>query len=161
LPDWFLVELGAPMIVASTIVPFAILMPFVRRYRDGLQQRLTQFVALESMTELADRRLVGCPFTPRSMPTKLHRDRVIQRFLDRGSDRLNHNCRKQIRNIRSSGIGGRPPCSPTFGYTGSITAASSAHGMIRSMSVRNCARRVVFPYFSNPPSVCCFLEELA
>src|SRR2546421_339747 len=30
--------------------------------------------------------------------------------------------------------------------------------MTRSMSARNCARRVVFPYFSKPLSVCCFIE---
>ena|SRR5438876_1120656 len=43
---------------------------------------------------------------------------------------------------------------------GSTTAMSAGHGSIRSMSERSCARRVVFPYFSNPVSVCCFIDDL-
>src|SRR6266540_657624 len=50
--------------------------------------------------------------------------------------------------MRSSGTAGRPP-SP-FGYTGSMSAQSSLHGTTRSISARNCARRVVFAYLSNP-----------
>src|SRR5580700_11744675 len=65
-----------------------------------------------------------------------------------------------MRSILSSGIGGRPPVSLPFGYAGSIAFASSAHGMIRSMSARNAARRVVFPNFSNPLSVCCFIRSV-
>jgi hypothetical protein len=33
--------------------------------------------------------------------------------------------------------------------------------MIRSMSARSFARRVVFPYFSNPVRVCCLIEVFA
>src|SRR5262249_32585038 len=43
---------------------------------------------------------------------------------------------------------GRP--FPGWGYTGSIRAHSSRHGTTRSISARNCARRVTFVYFSNP-----------
>jgi hypothetical protein len=32
--------------------------------------------------------------------------------------------------------------------------------MILSMSTKNCARRVLFLYFSNPVSVCCFMASL-
>src|SRR5262249_18961535 len=57
--------------------------------------------------------------------------------------------------MRSTPIGGRP--FPGFGYTGSTRAPSSRHGTTRSISARNCARRVVFAYFSKPlpPSVSC------
>ena len=55
-------------------------------------------------------------------------------------------------------IGGRPPFSLVFGYTVCTAAASSGHGMIWFMSARNCARRVVFRYVSNPDSVCCFIK---
>ena len=50
--------------------------------------------------------------------------------------------------MRSKPMGGRP--FPAFGYTGSMRAHSSRHGTTRSISVRNCARRVSFVYFSNP-----------
>ena len=43
----------------------------------------------------------------------------------------------------------------------SFTATSSDQGAIRSMTIRNLARRAVFPYLSNPDSVCCFIEVLA
>src|SRR4029450_11569890 len=65
-----------------------------------------------------------------------------------GSDRLNQCWRKYIRSMRSTPTGGRP--LPAFGYTGSIRAPSARHGTTRSISARNCARRVVFVYFSNP-----------
>src|SRR5215831_5653280 len=56
--------------------------------------------------------------------------------------------------MRSTPIGGRP--FPGFGYTGSMRAHSSRHGITRSISARSCARRVVFVYFSKPvPSVNC------
>src|SRR5215831_11912107 len=57
--------------------------------------------------------------------------------------------------MRSTPIGGRP--FPGFGYTGSMRAHSARHGTTRSISARNCARRVVFVYFSKPvsPSVSC------
>src|SRR5215469_5574408 len=63
--------------------------------------------------------------------------------------------------MRSSGIGGRPPCSLIFGYTVATACVISGHGIMRSMSARNLARRVVLPYFSNPVSVCCFIVVLA
>src|SRR5262247_4351997 len=50
--------------------------------------------------------------------------------------------------MRSTPTGGRP--LPAFGYTASIRAHSSRHGTTRSISARNCARRVVFVYFSKP-----------
>src|SRR5262249_42214597 len=53
-----------------------------------------------------------------------------------------------MRSMRSTPTGGRP--LPAFGYTGSIRAHSSRHGTTRSISARNCARRVVFVYFSKP-----------
>src|SRR5215470_12855386 len=53
-----------------------------------------------------------------------------------------------MRSMRSTPTGGRP--LPAFGYTGSIRAHSSRHGTTRSISARNCARRVVFAYFSKP-----------
>src|SRR6266849_5587591 len=45
------------------------------------------------------------------------------------------------------------------GYTGSMSAHSSPQGTTRSISTRNCARRVIFAYFSNPEpaSVICLL----
>src|SRR5215467_10667728 len=49
------------------------------------------------------------------------------------------------------------PFSP-FGYCGSIKACNSAHGMICSISSRNCSRFDFRPYFSNPvcaARVCC------
>src|SRR5215813_6878220 len=52
--------------------------------------------------------------------------------------------------------GGRP-FSP-FGYCGSIKACNSAHGMLCSISSRNCSRFDFRPYFSNPvcaARVCC------
>jgi hypothetical protein len=58
-------------------------------------------------------------------------------------------------------IGGRPLFSLIFGCTVCTAAASSGHAMIWFMSARNCARRVVFPYFSKPVSVCCFIAVLA
>jgi len=45
-----------------------------------------------------------------------------------------------------------------FGYTVATAAVTFGYGMMRSMSVRNFARRVVF---SNPVSVCCFIVLLA
>src|SRR5262249_10501469 len=62
---------------------------------------------------------------------------------------------KCIRTVRARPIGGRP--LPAFGYTGAIRAQSSRHGTTRSISARNCARRVTFVYFSKPvpASVCC------
>src|SRR5262249_25886438 len=65
-----------------------------------------------------------------------------------GSERLNQCWRKYIRSMRSNPTGGRP--FPAFGYTGSMRPHSSRHGTTRSISVRNCARRVSFVYFSNP-----------
>ncbi len=53
-----------------------------------------------------------------------------------------------MRSMRSTPTGGRP--LPAFGYTGSIRAPSSRHGTTRSISARNCARRVVLAYFSKP-----------
>src|SRR4030095_722336 len=53
-----------------------------------------------------------------------------------------------MRSMRSTPTGGRP--LPAFGYTGSIRAPSSRHGTTRSISARNCARRVVLVYFSKP-----------
>src|SRR4029450_9204820 len=53
-----------------------------------------------------------------------------------------------MRSMRSTPTGGRP--LPAFGYTGSIRAHSSRHGTTRSISARNCARRVVLVYFSKP-----------
>src|SRR5262244_3645244 len=53
-----------------------------------------------------------------------------------------------MRSMRSTPTGGRP--LPAFGYTGSIRAHSSRHGTTRSISAKNCARRVVFVYFSKP-----------
>ena len=104
----------------------------------------------------------GAASEPRSMPAKARiAAESYSASSTAGSERLNHSCRKYTRSMRSSGSGGRPPCSLTFGYTGSTTAASSRHGTVRSISLRNCARRVVFPYFSNPVSVCCFIEEPA
>src|SRR5713226_4273655 len=50
--------------------------------------------------------------------------------------------------MRSTPIGGRP--CPAFGYTGSIRAQSARLVTTRSISARNCARRVVFVYLSNP-----------
>jgi len=38
----------------------------------------------------------------------------------------------------------------SFGYTGAISAHSSPHGTMRSISVRNFSRRVVLLYFSKP-----------
>src|SRR5262245_10463540 len=61
-----------------------------------------------------------------------------------------------MRSMRSTPTGGRP--LPAFGYTGSIRAHSSRHGTTRSISAKNCARRVVFVYFSTPvPSSVCAL----
>src|SRR2546426_4559583 len=51
-----------------------------------------------------------------------------------------------MRNIRSTPT--RP--LPAFGYTGASRSHSSRHGTTRSISARNCARRVVFVYFSKP-----------
>src|SRR5262245_11436679 len=53
-----------------------------------------------------------------------------------------------MRSMRSTPTGGRP--LPAFGYTGWIRAHSSRHGTTRSITARNCARRVVFVYFSKP-----------
>src|SRR5215470_15483753 len=57
--------------------------------------------------------------------------------------------------MRSTPIGGRP--FPGFGYIGSMRAHSSRQGTTRSISARNCARRVIFVYFSKPvpASVAC------
>lgn len=44
---------------------------------------------------------------------------------------------------RVEAIGGRPT-RPLFGYSGSITAISRAHGTMRSISARNFSRRVRF-----------------
>src|SRR5947209_8708976 len=53
-----------------------------------------------------------------------------------------------MRSMRATPTGGRP--LPALGYTGSIRAQSSRHGTTRSISARNCARRVVLVYFSKP-----------
>src|SRR5262245_38290520 len=58
----------------------------------------------------------------------------------------------------STPIGGRP--FPGFGYTGSMRAHSSRHGTTRSISARNCARRVVFVYFSKPVPTSVSCERL-
>jgi hypothetical protein len=47
-------------------------------------------------------------------------------------------------------------CSLTFGYAVCTATANSGHGMIWSIYARNCARRAVLVYFSNPVSVCGF-----
>src|SRR5262249_49990871 len=60
--------------------------------------------------------------------------------------------------MRSTPIGGRP--FPGFGYTGSMRAHSSRHGTTRSISARNCARRVVFVYFSKPVPTSVSCERL-
>jgi len=50
------------------------------------------------------------------MPTKLRiATESYSASSTAGSDKLNHSCRKWIRSIRSSGIGGRPPLSLPFG----------------------------------------------
>jgi hypothetical protein len=48
---------------------------------------------------------------------------------------------KKMRSIRSIPTGGRP--LPGFGYNGSTSPHSAAHGTTRSISARNAARRVV------------------
>ena len=55
-----------------------------------------------------------------------------------------------MRNIRSSGIGGRPAPVVPFGYTGSTSVHSCAHGTTRSISARKRSRRVGLRKASNP-----------
>src|SRR3546814_6990724 len=55
-----------------------------------------------------------------------------------------------MRSIVSSGYGRRP--LPAFGYTGSINAASRAHGITASISVKNTSRRVCLRLPANSAS---------
>jgi len=91
----FLVELWALMIVASTMVPRLIAGPAPPDRRQPPRTTGPQVVGFEPMPELADRGLVGTAAAPRSRPAKrANGDRVVERLLDPGSDRLNHCCRK-------------------------------------------------------------------
>jgi hypothetical protein len=89
--------------------------------------------------------LVGGPFNPKIDAHKAaHRYRVVQRFLNRRIRQVEPQLQEvEIRSIRSSAIGGHPPFSLIVGYTVSTAAVISGHGIIRSMSARNCARRVL------------------
>lgn len=48
-----------------------------------------------------------------------------------------------MRSMRATPMGWRPT-RPLVGYSGSITAIRRDHGTTRSMSARNCSRRVGF-----------------
>src|SRR2546428_3006332 len=138
------------MIVASTIVPVLTVSPWARKWRATASKRTRPSPCASSRwRNLHTVVSSGTGSRPRSIPTNA---RIVGESYSvsstAGSERLNQCCRKYMRSIRSTPTGGRP--LPAFGYTGSILAHSSRHGTTRSISARNCARRVVFVYFSKP-----------
>jgi hypothetical protein len=129
---------------------------------DRLQQRLAQLVALQQMPELAHRRLVRCAFDPEiDTDEPAHRHRVVERFLNRRVRQVEPQLQEVDPQHPLQRNRWPPPVSLIFGYTFCTAAVISGHGMIRSISARNCAQRVVLPYFSKPVSVCCSIDQLA
>src|SRR5262249_24700898 len=150
VPVAFFVDDGALMIVASTIVPVLTVMPWARRWSRTASNRVWPSPCCSSRwRNLQTVVSSGTGSRPRSIPTNA---RIVGESYSAsstaGSERLNQCWRQYIRSIRSTPTGGRP--FPGWGYTGSIRAPSSRHGTTRSISARNCARRVTFVYFSNP-----------
>jgi hypothetical protein len=80
----FFVELGAWIIVASTMVPRPTVMPArASSAFDRLEDALPQPVPLQEVTELADRRLVGDSLAPQVNPDERpHRGAIVERFLN-------------------------------------------------------------------------------
>src|SRR5262245_19668655 len=150
VPVAFFVDDGAAMIVASTIVPVLTVTPWARRCSVTVSNRAwPRPCSSNRWRNLQTVVSSGTGSCPRSMPTNA---RIVGESYSAsstaGSERLNQCWRKYIRSMRSNPTGGRP--FPAFGYTGSMRPHSSRHGTTRSISVRNCARRVSFVYFSNP-----------
>src|SRR5206468_11044582 len=150
VPVAFFVDDGAAMIVASTIVPVLTVRPWARRCSATASNKTRARPCSSSRwRNLQTVVSSGTGSRPRSLPTNV---RMIGESYSAastaGSERLNQCWRKYIRSIRSTPTGGRP--FPGFGYTGSIRAHSSRHGTTRSISARNCSRRVTFVYFSKP-----------
>ena len=85
----FLVELGALMMVASTIVPVPTFRPFAAKMLvDGGKYLCSKLVLLQQVAELANRGLVRHRLTAEIDAGKLpHRSRVIQRLLHRRDPR--------------------------------------------------------------------------
>src|SRR5215831_10223492 len=150
VPVAFLVDAGAAIMVASTIVPVLTVTPWARRCAATVSN--TTGPSPCSSRRWRNLHTVvssGTGSRPRSMPAKA---RIVRESYSAsstpGSERLNQCWRKYIRSMRSRPMGGRP--FPALGYTGSMRAQSSRPGTTRSISARNCARRVTFVYFSKP-----------
>src|SRR5436190_223967 len=106
----FLVELGAAMIVASTMVPPATFRP--REARCSFTRSNSGLPRSWRSSRWRKLRIVvssGTGSRPRSMPTNRRIDsESYSASSAAGSDRLNQCCRKCSRSIRSRPIGGRP-----------------------------------------------------
>ena len=86
MPAAFLVELGALMMVASTMVPRAQLDAApLQVLMHGLEQPTAEIVALQQMAEVADGRLVGHRLTAEiDADEAAHRMEVVERLLRTG-----------------------------------------------------------------------------
>jgi hypothetical protein len=146
------------MMVASTMVPRLICSPCLARYvRINANSCSPNWWAASRWRNLQMVVSSGTGSRPRSIPTNCRMAREsYSASSTAGSDRLNQCCKKWMRSIRSTPMGGRPAPS-AFGYHGMITAASSSHGITCSISARNRSRRVGFRYCSKLASakVCC------
>jgi hypothetical protein len=79
----FFVELGALMVVASTMVPRVDLQsPLSQILPDQRKEPFPQLVGFQQVAKLADRRLIGHRFAAQINPDKLpHRARVVETLL--------------------------------------------------------------------------------
>ena len=91
----FLVEGGALIIVASTIVPVPTLIPWRSKYACTLEELLSKRMRLQQMAEAAHRGLIGHGISPRSIPANRRIDtESYSASSTPGSERLNHCCTK-------------------------------------------------------------------
>ena len=144
-PVLFLVELGAAIMVASTMVPWRISSPFsascalmvskiaaVRFFSSSRRRNLSNVVAS------------GAASRPKSMPTKR---RMAWAYVEGVLDAFVRQPKAVLRNVHAF------PCAPPrwmagrgcpWVSRGSITATSCAQGVAASISARKRSRRVSF-----------------
>ena len=141
----FLVELGAAMIVASTMVPERISRPCSPRCALISSKRaLVRSLASSRRRNFSSVVASGTDSRDRSMPTK---SRIAWLSYSASSSassaRPYHCCRQYMRSIFGTPMGGRPT-RPLRGYDGAMAASKRDHGTMRSISARNFSRRVRF-----------------
>jgi hypothetical protein len=113
-----------------------------------VEQHSAQLMPFQEMTEVQDRRLIGCRLTPKiDAHEPAHGERLIQRFLRRRVRQVEP-VLQEVQPQHPFQADRRAVIADFWVENGSTSAHSLRHGTTCSISATNAARPVTLPRFS-------------